>query len=301
MTVTRTSSPIASSITAPKMTFAFWSAALVTTSAASLTSKSPRSGPPVMLSRIPVAPSIDASSSGDETAARAASAARFSPDARADAHERRAGVAHDRPHVGEVEVDEAGHGDQVGDALHALAEDVVGHAERVDDRRLLLDDLEQPVVLDHDQRVDAVAQVVDPVLGLLRAPAALEGERLGDDADGERAELARELGDDRRAAGAGAAALAGGDEDHVGALQRFLQLVAALLRGGLADAGIGAGAEAARRLRADVELHVGVAISSACASVLTAMNSTPVRPASTMRLTAFVPPPPTPTTLITAR
>src|SRR5436305_10232790 len=31
------------------------------------------------------------------------------------------------------------------------------------------------------------------------------------------------------------------------------------------------------------------------------MNSTPVRPASTMRLTAFVPPPPTPTTLITAR
>src|SRR6266516_6630673 len=31
------------------------------------------------------------------------------------------------------------------------------------------------------------------------------------------------------------------------------------------------------------------------------MNSTPVRPASTIRLTAFVPPPPTPTTLITAR
>jgi hypothetical protein len=32
------------------------------------------------------------------------------------------------------------------------------------------------------------------------------------------------------------------------------------------------------------------AISSACASVLTAMNSTPPRPASTIRLTAFVPP-----------
>src|SRR4051812_10631688 len=31
------------------------------------------------------------------------------------------------------------------------------------------------------------------------------------------------------------------------------------------------------------------------------MNSTPRRPASTMRLTAFVPPPPAPTTLITAR
>ena len=42
-------------------------------------------------------------------------------------------------------------------------------------------------------------------------------------------------------------------------------------------------------------------IMSACASVLTAMNSTPVNPASTIRLTAFVPPPPTPTTLMTAR
>ncbi len=42
-------------------------------------------------------------------------------------------------------------------------------------------------------------------------------------------------------------------------------------------------------------------IASAWASVLAAMNSTPRSPASTMRLTALVPPPPTPTTLMTAR
>ena len=42
-------------------------------------------------------------------------------------------------------------------------------------------------------------------------------------------------------------------------------------------------------------------ISSAWASVLTAMNSTPFNPASIIRLTAFTPPPPTPMTLITAR
>ena len=42
-------------------------------------------------------------------------------------------------------------------------------------------------------------------------------------------------------------------------------------------------------------------MASAWASVLQAMNSTPRRPASTMRLTALVPPPPTPTTLMTAR
>ena len=187
-------------MTAPKMTFAFWSAALVTTSAASLTSKRPMSGPPVMLSRIPVAPSIDVSSSGDETAARAASAARFSPRGRADAHERRAGVAHDRAHVGEVEVDEPGHGDQVGDALDALAEDVVGHPERVDDRGLLLDDLEQPVVLDHDQRVDAVAEVLDAQLRLLRALPPSKTNGFVTTPTVSALELARELGDDRRAA-----------------------------------------------------------------------------------------------------
>ena len=42
-------------------------------------------------------------------------------------------------------------------------------------------------------------------------------------------------------------------------------------------------------------------ISSACASVFTATNSTPFSPASIMRLTALTPPPPTPMTLITAR
>ena len=114
-----------------------------------------------MLSSTPVAPSSVVSSSGEETAAVAASAARFSPAARADAHQRRAGVAHDRAHVGEVEVDEPRDGDQVGDALHALAEDVVGHPERLGHRRPLLDDLQQPVVLDHDQRVDPLAEALD--------------------------------------------------------------------------------------------------------------------------------------------
>ena len=42
-------------------------------------------------------------------------------------------------------------------------------------------------------------------------------------------------------------------------------------------------------------------MASACASVLTATNSTPRIPSSIMRFTALVPPPPTPTTLMTAR
>ena len=57
-----------------------------------------------------------------------------------------------------------------------------------------------------------------PELGAARALLALEDEGLGHDADRERAVFARELRDDRRRAGAGAAAHAGGDEHHVGAL-----------------------------------------------------------------------------------
>jgi hypothetical protein len=41
--------------------------------------------------------------------------------------------------------------------------------------------------------------------------------------------------------------------------------------------------------------------SSAWASVLQAMNSTPIISARIIRLTAFVPPPPTPMTLISAK
>src|SRR5207245_763100 len=80
---------------------------------------------------------------------------------------------------------------------------------RVRQRGPLLDHLQQPVVLDHDQRVDLLGELVDPLLRLLRAAAPLERERPRDDTDRQRLELAREPRKDRRAAGARAAALAG--------------------------------------------------------------------------------------------
>ena len=83
-----------------------------------------------------------------------------------------------------------------------------------------------------------------PLLRLLHPPSALEQERLGDDADGERPGLAGHLGHDRRRAGAGAAAHAAGDEDHVGALDRLGHLVAVLLDRLPADLGPGARPEA---------------------------------------------------------
>ena len=57
--------------------------------------------------------------------------------------------------------------------------------------------------------------------------------------------LLRDVGDHRRGAGAGAAAHAGGDEQHVGAVDQLGDAVAVLHRGVAADLGLGAGAEAA--------------------------------------------------------
>ena len=102
--------------------------------------------------------------------------------AHADAQQRRAGLGHDRAHVGEVEVDQARERDQVRDALHALAQHVVGDPEGLHHRRLLVEHRQQLVVRHDDQRVDLVGQRLDPLLGGLRAARALEAERLGDDA-----------------------------------------------------------------------------------------------------------------------
>ena len=66
---------------APKMMLASGSAASATTRAASLTSTSDRSGPPVTPSRMPRAPSMGVSRSGEAIAAWAASVARLPPPA----------------------------------------------------------------------------------------------------------------------------------------------------------------------------------------------------------------------------
>ena len=177
----------------------------------------------------------------------------------ADAHERGAGVAHHRLHVGEVEVDQAGGGDQVGDARDALEQHLVGLLEGVEHRDAAVADRQQPVVGDDDEGVDLLAEPGDALLGLVGPAPSLEGERTGHHTDGQRAQGARDPGDDRRAAGAGATALARGHEDHVGALEHLLDLLRVVLGGLAADVRVGAGAEAAGELAADVELDVGVA------------------------------------------
>ena len=215
----------------------------------------------------------------------------------AGAHHRLAHLAHHRADVGEVEVDEARHDHQVGDPADALLEHLVGHLERLLEGRVRVGDAEQILVGDDDQGVDMLLKLGDAGVGGAAAAVALEAERLGDDADGEHAAVARRLGDDRRGAGAGASAHAGGDEAHMGAVERLFDLVDRLFGGGLADLRAGAGAEALGGAAAELEprsagkrqrLSIGVG-----GDELDARTSLRI-----MLATALPPAPPTPMTLI---
>ena len=100
-----------------------------------------------------------------------------------------------------------------------------------------------------------------PCSAVARPARAFEGERLGDHADGEDALVARGPGDDRGGAGAGAAAEPGGDEAHMGAVERLLDLGQQFLGRGLADFGARAGAEPAGGAAAELDDPVGVRIA----------------------------------------
>ena len=105
-----------------------------------------------------------------------------------------------------------------------------------------------------------LAQFLDALERDLHAPAAFERERLGDDRDREDAHLLRELRDHGRRARAGAAAHAGGDEHHVGALQRIHDAFAIFKRGLAADFRVRAGAEALGDIAAELQLQLRAAV-----------------------------------------
>ena len=160
----------------------------------------------------------------------------------ADAHHRRSGIRHDRLDVGEVEIDQPGLRDQVADALNPLAQHVVGVGERFVERRALLDDLQDALVRNRDQRVDFGFELGYAVLGNLHALATFERERFGHDGDRQRARFARELGDDRCGARAGSAAHARRDEDQVRAVENHPEILARLFRRLASERRIRAGA-----------------------------------------------------------
>jgi hypothetical protein len=110
------------------------------------------------------------------------------------------------------------------------------------------------VFLDGDHGVHHSVQLIEALLCVPHAHPALEEEGLGDDAHGEGSRLPGHLGQHRRRARAGAAAEPGRHEHHVGALEQLVNPLAHLERRAAPLVGIGAAAEAARDLAAELDL-----------------------------------------------
>ena len=166
----------------------------------------------------------------------------------------KARVLHDGGHIGKVEVDEARVADEVRNALHRLAQHIVCDLKSVGKGDLLIGCMLEPLVWNDNERVDLGLEFIDARFRLRHAAAAFKAEGLRHNADGQNARLARDLGNDGRAARAGAAAHAGGDEDHIRVLQRLGDLVAALFGALAADLRIRACALTVRQLLADLDL-----------------------------------------------
>ena len=158
-------------------------------------------------------------------------------------HHRPALLRHHGTNVREIDVDHARAGDELGDPLHRAEQHVVRRREGLLERHSIAQHAQQLLIGNGNQGIHVLAQLDDPLLRDRHPALELERERLGDHGDGQDPHLARNLCDDRRCTGAGAAAHARGDEHHVGSVEEIDQALAILQRRLAADFGMGAGAE----------------------------------------------------------
>src|SRR5207237_3617462 len=101
----------------------------------------------------------------------------------ASSHERRSALLHDGANVGEVDVHETGNSDERRDSLGRVKKNLVRFLQSVVEWNSLPDDGEQPLVGNHDHRVDVLSHVGDAELRLAKTLAPLEQEWPGDDAN----------------------------------------------------------------------------------------------------------------------
>ena len=103
----------------------------------------------------------------------------------------------------------------------------------------------------------------DAFIGLTHAPAPLEAEGFGHDANGQSTHFPGDFGHDRGCPGAGATTHPRGNEHQVGPLQRVVELRAGLLSSFLTDRGVAAGPQTSGSRSAPVAGDVGPETESA--------------------------------------
>src|SRR4030067_1123787 len=142
------------------MMLASGSTAALMTSAAWLTSNRDRLLPPTTLKSTALDPSMDTSSSGLASASLAASMARFCPVPLPMDIQAGAAVLHDGLDIGEVQVNHAGGGDNLGDGLDAVPQHVIRQFEGAVHARLMVAQGQQAVVGGDNQGIDLIGGVV---------------------------------------------------------------------------------------------------------------------------------------------
>ena len=139
-------------------------------------------------------------------------------------------AAHDLANVLEVEVDKTRCVNQVGDALYAVLEDVVCLCKGVEKGNLGFRNQTQTLVLDNDQGIHIFLEGCDAALCLFHSLFALKFKRLGHDTDRQDVHFLCHLCHNRSRSGAGAAAHAGCNENHLTAFDCSCNLIAAFFR-----------------------------------------------------------------------
>ena len=247
-------------MTAPKMMFASGCTASCTRRAASLISKMPRFEPPWIESSTPWAPSIEASSSGLATASSAALIARSAP--RDEPMPMRADPAPCMTDFTSAKSRLMRPGVVMRSVMPCTPASstwsAVANASSIEMPRSLISSSRSfgttmRVSTSFFRRATPCSAWVCRDACPRSRTACVTTPMVSAPID------LRDARDDGGAAGAGAAALARGDEHHVGARERLFDLFGVVFGGATADLGIGARAEAASELAADVELDVGVA------------------------------------------
>ena len=139
----------------------------------------------------------------------------------ASTHHRHTHFAHHGFHVSKVDVHQAFTQHDVGDAAYGAGQHVVRLGKRGKQAGVFTENGQQLFVRNGDQRIDALRQRANALVGHLHTLLAFERERTGHNGDRQDAHFFGDLSNDRRCTGAGAAAHTRGDEHHVGALQHL--------------------------------------------------------------------------------
>jgi hypothetical protein len=132
-------------------------------------------------------------------------------------HGESAGLQHGA-HVGKVEIDERRLGHEIADALHAVEHDAVEEAKRVDKRHVgRLREREQALIGEERERIDGAGERGDAVVRDTSTRCAPSNSN-GSVARPTRDDVGGATGarNDRRGAGARAAAHSSGNEDEIG-------------------------------------------------------------------------------------